>query len=325
MTALIEIANQTFGRLTVLRRAADRVYSEKRAETRFLCRCDCGLEVIVPGIKLRNGKVKHCGDQNRHSLINETIGYWTVMEEVPPTRTIPTDERLYRCYCTCGTERVIGSNQLRTKRGQSCGCRQSNLDDLTGQRFNYWTVVERVEDHIAPSGKRAVRYLCQCTCGNMAQVLADVLRSGNSQSCGCFARERSTKHGFAGKRGRNPTYNIWATMIARCHNPNNKSYPNYGGCGITVYEPWHNFENFLADMGERPSTDLSIDRINPWGNYEPSNCRWAERSVQNKNRRITGDYNLDWVLNTCVQYCAARKQSLEELAHIIVTQLSPKG
>jgi hypothetical protein len=94
------------------------------------------------------------------------------------------------------------------------------------------------------------------------------------------------KHGH-NKRGQiTKTYRCWVDLRKRCFNPRRPEYPNYGGRGITVCERWNSFPNFLADMGEMP-LGLSIDRINNDGNYEPSNCRWATRSEQMKNRRAS--------------------------------------
>ena len=97
----------------------------------------------------------------------------------------------------------------------------------------------------------------------------------------------SYKHGWAAT----PTYVTWKAMIGRCEDERNASYPTYGGRGITACDRWHDFENFLADMGERPSLDHSIDRYpNQDGNYEPGNCRWATRAEQNANRRDPGGW-----------------------------------
>jgi len=90
----------------------------------------------------------------------------------------------------------------------------------------------------------------------------------------------STRHGYTGTS----THNIWLSMVARCSNPRSKDWPNYGGRGITVCKRWLTFENFLADMGERPE-GLSIDRIDNERGYEAGNCRWASRSEQGQNRR----------------------------------------
>ena len=106
-----------------------------------------------------------------------------------------------------------------------------------------------------------------------------------------LARQSATKHGHTevvdGKVRRSPTYTSWQSMIARCRYPSVPSYKNYGGRGISVCERWMKLENFLADMGERPSSDYQVDRIDNDGNYEPGNCRWLTRSenVAEANRR----------------------------------------
>lgn len=100
-------------------------------------------------------------------------------------------------------------------------------------------------------------------------------------------RGSAYKHGWA----KTPTYVTWKSMAGRCYDPRNASYPLYGGRGITVCERWRDdFLNFLADMGERPSLDHSIDRIDGDGNYEPGNCRWATRAEQNANRKDPGGW-----------------------------------
>lgn len=93
---------------------------------------------------------------------------------------------------------------------------------------------------------------------------------------------KATVHGHAGKRS--GTYTSWRSMMDRCNNPSKDNYKWYGGRGVTVCERWENFENFLADMGERPS-NMTLDRKDPYGNYEPDNCRWATTAEQGANKR----------------------------------------
>ena len=155
--------------------------------------------------------------------------------------------------------------------------------DLTGQRFGRWIVLSEAP---RKSGHRA--WHCQCDCGTTRDVVQHVLRSGESQSCGCYNREMTSqshyKHGHAVPPNCTHTYRIWQGMLGRCSNPNYPKWRNYGGKGITVCDRWRTFENFLADMGECPSDNHSIDRICSNGNYEPANTRWSDRYQQANNK-----------------------------------------
>lgn len=145
--------------------------------------------------------------------------------------------------------------------------------DLTGQKFSFWTVLEKGD--VGPYG--AVYWKCRCECGAVKEVLAGLLRSGSSRSCGC----NRARHGYS----QTPTGAAWYGMRQRCYNPNDKNYSSYGGRGIEVCKRWQeSFENFFADMGEAPK-GLTLDRIEVDGNYEPGNCRWATRQTQQRNRR----------------------------------------
>ena len=151
--------------------------------------------------------------------------------------------------------------------------------DLTGQRYGTLTVIER-----APNRKSKACWLCQCDCGARKEVRAANLRNGNTHSCGCGSVRFKRTHGMTST----PEYGIWTGMKRRCLNPRDSHWENYGGRGISICERWLNsFENFYADMGKRPSPDLSIDRYpNNDGNYEPANCRWATKSQQNATAAV---------------------------------------
>lgn len=155
--------------------------------------------------------------------------------------------------------------------------------DITNQKFGHLTVVAR----FGRAKNGSIRWLARCDCGRECIANANNLKHGGTRSCGCIKNRDKRTHGlFIGKltgNDRPPVYNVWNAMKQRCYNPKNKSYSRYGGRGIIVCERWRTFENFHADMGD-PPPELSIDRIDPDGNYEPGNCRWATRKEQRANR-----------------------------------------
>jgi len=126
--------------------------------------------------------------------------------------------------------------------------------------------------------------LCECDCGNLTLVRPDMLKSGNTQSCGCLSEEAlkmpRPRHGLSHTK----VHRAWTSIRMRCENTSSPKYENYGGRGIRVCDSWHSFENFLADMGQPPSASHSIDRINNDGDYAPDNCHWATHKEQSRNK-----------------------------------------
>lgn len=176
---------------------------------------------------------------------------------------------------------------------------------ISGQRFGRLVAVSDAgrDKH----GKRVWKF--RCDCGNDHIAVGSSVTRGKTQSCGCAKPEVARANGRAGsakvaasktRHGRSvgkttyyiPEYGIWKSMRQRCLNPRSKDFPAYGGRGIRVCERWSDFANFISDMGERPTVNHSIDRVDPNGNYEPSNCRWADdfQQAANRRKRGTGEY-----------------------------------
>lgn len=160
-------------------------------------------------------------------------------------------------------------------------------NELKGRRFGK---LMAVEEH-GRSKDRHILWKCVCDCGNVTIVPSRDLVDGHTLSCGCRQKETISKirkkHGDRDAR----LYSVWKSMKKRCENPNTKSYKNYGAMGVKVCEEWHDYSKFKAWAIENgydetaKRGECTIDRINPYGNYEPENCRWVSMAVQNSNKR----------------------------------------
>ena len=176
------------------------------------------------------------------------------------------------------------------------------MTDLTGRRYGRYTVVK----YAGRDKRNAPMWMCQCDCGNIKNVLGSSLTRGQTKSCGCYNKDRvketHTKHGQYKTR----IYSIYAGMIKRCRTKTIKSYKDYGGRGIKVCDEWLGKDGFINfynwSMANGYSDNLSIDRINNDGNYEPSNCRWTDAKTQGNNTRWNRNITIDGETHTLSQW-----------------------
>jgi hypothetical protein len=215
----------------------------------------------------------------------DVFGVWTALD----------DQEYYLapvpCLCECGSKRLLNASFLRKGNTAVCICHQKGRPPgraIGEQRGRPYLAAGAVFGRLTVLEDGAFSHVhvrCLCECGKETTPRAHSLKVGNTRSCGCLQLEVRTTHGLSG----HPLYQTWHGMVARCTNPKDSHYPGYGGRGITVCERWlglpDGLQNFIVDMGPKPSRGHSIDRLNNEGNYEPGNCEWRTWREQNDNRR----------------------------------------
>lgn len=188
-------------------------------------------------------------------------------------------------------------------------------ENLLHRKFNRLTAVGYAG--VVTMSRRRARWLWRCDCGTYKLIVADHVKSGNTQSCGCLSIEvrhsRSMTHGMS----HSIDYRIWLGMKQRCYDIHAIGFSDYGGRGIMICDRWrHSFENFHTDMGPRPTPKHSIDRIDNDGNYSCGHCpqclsnqwlfnvRWATRLEQIRNRRNSKTLTLNGITRPVSEWCA---------------------
>lgn len=259
MTKLIDLTGKKFGKLVVLGRSKN-----KSSRVYWDCECACGNTCVVAGKSLKAGQ-KSCGcflgRYNFVDLLGKRFGRLVVVKQLKANSRRQIE---WLCKCDCGGETIANTSILNSGKKVSCGCAYKM--DLSAQRFGRLTVLEEIPERRGPH--RRVVWQCRCDCGNLTKATTADLRQGKRVSCGCV---QITHHGSS-----TPLYRTWRGIKDRCLNPNSTGYKWYGGRGITVCDEWANdFGAFRAwALANGYSEELSIDRINNDGNYEPGNCQW---------------------------------------------------
>ena len=218
----------------------------------------------------------------------------------------------WACICYCGNTTIVGARHLISGGIRSCGCFQKEKiskrcrKDMLGLRFGRLTVIEEAEPRIKSDGIHVIRWRCLCDCGNHVIVDGSLLRSGNTKSCGCLQREAASLSATTHGQSKTRLYRIWTGMKNRCNNKRDIDYERYGGRGIFVCKEWMSdflcFKEWAENSGYHDN--LSIDRIDVDGPYSPDNCRRADCTTQNNNRRNTRYLSVDGTCMTMSQWAS---------------------
>lgn len=199
-----DLIGQKFGRLTVIEKAEDYIQPNGKHIQRWLCRCECGHDIVVRSGNLKNGNTKSCGCYSREirssrlkDLTNQKFGKLTVIKRADD-KVLPSGQHqiMWECLCECGNVKIARGADLKNKTTTSCGCdvskkiSQKRVKNLVGQKFGRLTVIEHAGYYVDNNGNRRVKWKCKCDCGNECVVIGSALSYGTTQSCGCYKLDR---------------------------------------------------------------------------------------------------------------------------------------
>lgn len=290
--ANIDLTGKRFGKLLVLEKAYSKNY-----RVYWRCLCDCGQETFVPTSNLTRlhttscGCVAHRTKDSYKSLEGKVFGRLTVLEkDEERTKNSKRYRTYYKCLCECGNIVSVRADGLKNGAVVSCNCYHKEIaaklngHDLVGKVFGSLQVVAKLDRRCANGD---VYWRCKCECGKEKEYPSSALLGGFCVHCGCKTTKKKKlkeeMHGYS----HTALYRIWAGMRDRCTNTRSTGYRYYGAKGVKVCEEWNSsfifFHEWAINNGYKEG--LSIDRINPFGNYEPNNCRWVTLSEQAFNKR----------------------------------------
>ena len=172
---------------------------------------------------------------------------------------------------------------------------EGSYKDYTGIERGRFTFISFDHIHVTPTGKKIPYWLCECRCGTRKILSSKDVMSGHTLSCGCLQKEKASKAQFKHGMSESRLYQIWENMRKRCNNPASKRYSTYGKRGIRVCKEWNDDFSAFKDWAflNGYSEDLTIDRIDVNGNYEPTNCQWLSMNEQAKNKTNTHHFEIN--------------------------------
>ena len=269
-------------------------FKKRGSSLYFECACTCGILQFVLGYDLIREKSTQCRScatkktnlkhgQNCHDQISYEYHVWQ-NQKSKNRLDVEWDKSFQKFFKDIGKRSVEGHTLLRKNNKFLHSISNSYwghprlkfFKDLEGLFFSEWKVLEK--DFLG----KYVSWLCECSCGKKDYIKQTNLLNGTSTKCKSCAAPKWKKHGHSKKS----VYRIYHDIKSRCYRVSNKNFMHYGGRGIRMCQRWlDSVEDFIIDMGERPSDNHSIDRIDVNGNYCPENCTWATQKDQCKNRR----------------------------------------